>query len=199
MIDRMLGGFGKPLDRVREFSEIEMTIIERMFVNCMNLLREPWKNVVKVEPHLERIETNTQFAQLMSPSDSIALVTIRLTIGEVDGLINICLPFITMEPIIDKLNTRFWFSTLTEKNVENEQALERMLEKTAIPVVTYLGRSTISVNDFVNLQKGDIIKLDTKIDDELNVYVGRFKKFKALPGTKLDKYAVRVTSINREE
>lgn len=62
-----------------------------------------------------------------------------------------------------------------------------------------LGTSTISVNEFVNLQRGDIIRLDTKVDQELNVYVGNIRKFTALPGASGDEYAVRVTSIIREE
>lgn len=199
IVDRMLGGAGTTLDITREFSEIEMAIIERIFSNCVNLLREPWRNVLTVEPRLEKIETNTQFAQFVSPSEMIAIVSINIKIGDVEGLMTICLPYITLEPIMDKLNTRFWFSTLSEKDPSYEIALEGMLKKTAIPVVTELGRSTISVNDFVNLQKGDIIKLNTKIDDELDVYVGNIKKFKALPGSASDKYAVRVTSIIREE
>lgn len=199
MVDRMLGGAGTTLDITREFSEIELAIIERVFANCVNLLREPWKNVLTIEPRLERIETNTQFAQFISPSEMIAIVSINIKIGDVEGLMTVCLPYITLEPIMDKLNTRFWFSTLSDKDPSYEIALEGMLKKTAIPVVTELGRSTISVNDFVNLQKGDIIKLNTKIDDELDVYVGNIKKFKALPGSASDKYAVRVTSIIREE
>lgn len=199
IVDRMLGGAGTTLDITREFSEIELAIIERIFANCVNLLREPWKNVLSIEPRLERMETNTQFAQFISPSEMIAIVSISIKIGEVEGLMTVCLPYITLEPIMDKLNTRFWFSTLSDKDPSYEIALEGMLKKTAIPVVTELGRSTISVNDFVNLQKGDIIKLNTKIDDELDVYVGNIKKFKALPGSASDKYAVRVTSIIREE
>ena len=199
IVDRMLGGAGTTLDITREFSEIELAIIERIFANCVNLLREPWKNVLSIEPRLERIETNTQFAQFISPSEMIAIVSISIKIGDVEGLMTVCLPYITLEPIMDKLNTRFWFSTLSDKDPSYEIALEGMLKKTAIPVVTELGRSTISVNDFVNLQKGDIIKVGTKIDEELDVYVGKIKKFKALPGTASDKYAVRVTSIIREE
>lgn len=199
IVDRMLGGAGTALDITREFSEIELAIIERIFANTVNLLREPWKNVLSIEPRLERIETNTQFAQFISPSEMIAIVTINIKIGDVEGLMNVCLPYITLEPIMDKLNTRFWFSTLSEKDPSYELALEEMLKKTAIPVCAELGKSIISVNDFVNLQKGDIIKLDTKIDDELDVYVGNIKKFKALPGSASDKYAVRVTSIIREE
>ena len=199
MIDRMLGGYGVPLEKNRDFSEIELAIIERIFVNCVSLLREPWKNVAQIEPRLERIETNTQFAQIISPGETIAIITINVKIGDVEGLMNVCLPYVTLEPIMDKLNTKYWFASLIEHDDGYAEAMESMLEKAEIPLSVLLGRSSISVNDFVNLQKGDIIKIDTKIDDELDVYVGKIRKFKALPGTASDKYAVRVTSIIREE
>ena len=108
MVDRMLGGRGDSLDKVREFSEIELLIIERIFVVCVNLLREPWQNVLEIAPRLERIETNSQYAQIISPSEMIAIVTISMKIGEVEGLMNICLPYITVEDVIDKLNTKYW-------------------------------------------------------------------------------------------
>lgn len=199
MIDRMLGGYGVPLEKNRDFSEIEMAIIERIFVNCVSLLREPWKNVAQIDPRLERIETNTQFAQIISPGETIAIITISVKIGDVEGLMNVCLPYVTLEPIMDKLNTKYWFASLIEHDEGYAEAMESMLEKAEIPLSVLLGRSSISVKDFVNLQKGDIIKIDTKIDDELDVYVGKIRKFKALPGTASDKYAVRVTSIIREE
>ena len=75
MVDRLLGGAGTALDKPREFSEIELTILERMFNVCVNLLREPWENVVDIHPRLERIETNSQFAQIISPSEMIAIIT----------------------------------------------------------------------------------------------------------------------------
>lgn len=74
-----------------------------------------------------------------------------------------------------------------------------MISKAPIPVKAILGNSTISVNDFVNLQVGDIIRLDSKVDEELPVYVGNIRKFMALPGASDDYYAVRVTSVIREE
>ena len=69
IIDRMLGGQGTTLEKPREFSEIEMAILEKILVVCMQLLREPWKNVVEISPVLDRIETNPQFAQIIAPSD----------------------------------------------------------------------------------------------------------------------------------
>lgn len=200
IIDRLLGGMGSTIEKKREFTEIEITIIERILSICVDLLREPWQNVVQLEPRLERIETNSQFAQIISPSEMIAIVTLNLKIGDVEGLMNICLPFLTLEEVMDKLNTKYWYSTMQEvdDNYYGDD-IENLISKAAVPIKAVLGTSTISVNDFMNLQKGDIIKLNSGIEEELDVYVGNIKKFKALPGAASDDYAVRITSIIREE
>ena len=200
IVDRMLGGKGEPMDKVREFSEIELLIIERILVICVNLLSEPWENVVDIKPHLERIETNSQYAQIISPSEMIAIVTIDITIGDVQGLMNVCLPYITLEDVIDKLNTKYWYSNMqSQDEASYADAIESLINRAQIPVKAVLGNSVVSVSDFTSLQKGDIIRLDRKVDEELDVYVGNIKKFAALPGESGDCYAVRVTSVIREE
>ena len=199
MIDRMLGGQGNPLEKNREFSEIEMAILEKLIIICMQMMREPWKNVLDINPVMERIETNSQFAQMIAPSDMIAIVTLNVKIGEIEGLMNICLPFFTLEDIIDKLNTKFWYSTMQAKSSENyEEYIESLIRRVSIPVKAVLGKSSVSVNDFVNLQPGDIIRLDSKVDTEMNIFVGNIRKFTALPGSVKENYAVRVTSVIRE-
>lgn len=199
MIDRMLGGSGDPLEKSRDFTEIEMTIIEKMMVVCMQLMREPWKNVVDINPMMERIETNSQFAQIIAPSDMIAIVTLNMKIGDVEGFMNVCLPFFTLESVMDKLNTKFWYANMQERDSENfEEYVEALIKRVDVPVKAVLGKTHISVSDFVNLQRGDIIRLDTEVDQDLTVYVGNIKKFTALPGTSRDKNAVRVTSVIRE-
>lgn len=200
IIDRMLGGKGETLDKTREFSEIEMSIIEKIMVICMQLLREPWKNVVEINPFLERMETNPQFAQVIAPNDMVALITLNIKIGDVEGFMTVCLPFFTLETIMDRLNTKYWFSNMQKMDEEDyEQFIEVMVRKVDVPVKAVLGKSIITVNDFVNIQVGDIIRLDSKVEDELDVYVGNLKKFSAVPGASKETYAVRVTSVNREE
>ena len=200
MVDRLLGGEGEPLEKTREFSEIELLIIERILTVCVNLLHEPWENVVDIHPRLERIETNSQFAQIISPSEMIAIVTINIKIGDVEGLMNVCLPYLTLEDIMDKLNTKYWYSTMQDKDEQQYvDAIETLISKAPIPMKAVLGNSTISVSDFSGLQVGDIIRLDTKVNQELDVFVGNIKKFTALPGSSGDKYAVRITSVIREE
>lgn len=199
MIDRMLGGQGMPLEKSRDFSEIEMTILQRLLVICMQLMREPWRNVIDINPMMERIETNAQFAQVIAPSDMIAIVSMSVKIGEVEGLMNICLPYFTLEDVMDKLNTKYWFSTMQKDDtVDYEEHIESLIKRIDVPVKAVLGKSQVAVNDFLNLQVGDIIRLDTRVDSEMNVYVGNIKKFTALPGTSKENNAVRVTSIIRE-
>ena len=161
IVDRMLGGGGKPLEKNREFTEIELTIIERIMVVCTNLLVEPWHTVQVLEPMLERIETNSQFAQFVTPNEMTSIITMSIKIGDVEGLMNVCIPYTVLEPV--------------------------------------MGRSAISVNDFIHLQPGDIIKVNTRLEDELDVYVGNIKKFSAIPGAYEDSYAVKIKSIYREE
>lgn len=200
IVDRMLGGSGMPLDKNRDFSEIELTIMERVFITLTDLLVEPWKNVVEIQPHLERIETNSQFAQIVSPSEMVSIVTMNITMGDVTGMMNVCLPYPCLESVIDRLNTKYWYSNMQEKDsTEYKEVIEVAISKAKIPIRALLGRSVISVNDFVNLQKGDIIKLDTRVEDELDVYVGNIKKFSALPGASQDSYAVRIQKILKEE
>lgn len=200
IVDRMLGGRGDSLDKSREFSEIELIIIERILVVCVNLLIEPWENVIEIEPHLERIETNSQYAQIISPSEMIAIVTINIKIGDVEGLMNICLPYLTLESVIDRLNTRYWYSNIqSHDETDYRQAIESLIQRAQVPVRAVLGQSQIPVMEFASLVPGDVIRLNRTVDDELDIYVGNIKKFTALPGSSGDKYAVRVTSIIREE
>ena len=200
MIDRMLGGQGVPLEKSRDFSEIEMTILQKLIVVCMQLMREPWKNVIDINPMMERIETNAQFAQVIAPSDMIAIVSLSVKIVDVEGFMNVCLPFFTLEDVMDKLNTKYWFSTMQKDDkVDYEEHIESLIKRIDVPVKAVLGKSLVSVNDFLNLQVGDIIRLDARVDSEMEVFVGNIKKFTALPGSNRDQYAVRVASVIREE
>lgn len=200
MLDRMLGGSGTALEKSRDFSEIERSIIEKILVMFTQLLRDPWKNVIDIAPLLSRVETNPQFAQVIAPGDMVAIVTLNIRIGDVEGYMNVCLPFFTLEDIMDKLNTKYWFSTMQENRDENyETYVEAMIRKVDIPIRAVLGKSIISVSDFVNLQVGDCIRLNSRVDDDMNVYIGNIKKFTALPGAEKDAYAVRITSVIREE
>jgi len=200
LIDRILGGRGMGVERVRGFTEIEIAILMRLISQMLGLMREPWENVTAIRPVLDRIETNPQFAQLMSPNEMVALITFTAKIGEMEGLLNLCIPHMTVEPIMAKLSTRLWFSLIErESTQESKQAISLKIEETKVPVKAILGKTSISVQDFLMLQQGDVLTLNTSVEDKVEIYVGEILKFYGKPGARNKRLAVKITDVIKEE
>ena len=143
IVDLMLGGSGVPLDKPREFTEIELSIIQRIMAVCTNLLIEPWANVQSINPTLERIETNSQFAQFVSPNEMTSIVTMNIKVGDVEEVMNICIPYAVVEPVIDKINTKYWYSTAEIKDDDKyRELIEDNIHKAKIDYGTqcYIGK-----------------------------------------------------------
>lgn len=200
LIDRILGGKGLAMERIRGFTEIELAIVERVIIQILSLLREPWESVIDIRPRLEKIETNAQFAQIVSPTETVSLITLGAKIGDAEGFINICVPYIVLEPVIGKLSTKMWYSTeKKEITPETKLALEKRIQNTLVPVRAVLGATEISVQEFLELQIGDVIPLDTNVNGDLNVMVGDLLKFKGKPGVKKNKVAIKIAEVVRRE
>lgn len=201
MIERVLGGTASGgLAEKRTLTEIEMTLIRTIIVKFINLLKEPWGNIIELRPKLDTIETNSQFAQVVSPSESVALITLSLKIGETEGMINLCYPHHVLEPILPNLSSKLWFSTAGKKPLSDTEKLklEKEVQKTKVDVKAELGNSIITVGEMLALSRGDVIVLDTKVSDSLTVKVGNKTKFAGLPGKKKKNLAIRITEIKEE-
>ncbi|WP_317367326.1 flagellar motor switch protein FliM [uncultured Tyzzerella sp.] len=199
MIDRILGGTGETISKTRDFTEIEVTLLTKIMENVVSRLEEPWKQVCEVHPRLERLETNSQFAQIMSPNEMVALVTLSIKVGDVEGLMNFCIPYIVIEPIVGNLNTKHWFSSVDENNDgQYRPFVEKHLEEARIPVSVVVGKTNITVDEFINIQVGDVIPLDSYVTSDFKVKVGELTKFYAKPGVNKGKNAIQITSIIRK-
>ncbi|SHI05384.1 flagellar motor switch protein FliM [Sporanaerobacter acetigenes] len=198
IIDRLLGGDGEEINEIRGFTEIEISLLRKMMIKMMDLIREAWENVIDLNPTLEKIEVNSQFAQIVPPNETIALTTINLSIGDIEGMLNVCIPYIVLEPILDKLSTKFWFSN-AKKEISKEEikAIRNRILETSVPIKAELGSATISVNDIINLQIGDVIKLDGE-KDMLKLRIGSNVKFLGTPGAKNNKMAVKVVKVLKD-
>ena len=167
LIDRILGGQGKEIQESRSFTEIEITLIKNILRQLTTLMVGPWENVIELEPKLDKIETNSQFAQIVSPNETTALITLNLKIGEVEGFLNICIPHIVIEPILPKLSTKFWFSNISKQATEvDKHVIEKRLINSSVNVNVELGYTYITVKEFLKLQLGDVIVLNNSADTE---------------------------------
>jgi flagellar motor switch protein FliM len=185
---------------MREFSEIEKILLERVVLQMINYLPEAWENVAQIKPRLEKVETNSQFAQFIGPTEPVALVIMTIKIGSAEGTLNMCLPHLVMETIMDKLYTKYWYIQRNDDNkIGYRENLEAELEKAQIPVSAVIGKTSIMVHDFINLQVGDILKLDSYISSDMNVMIGNMLKFYAKPGINKGRNAIQITSLVEKE
>lgn len=193
LIDRILGGSGDQVKEIRNFTEIEIILLKKLMNQIVKFLNEPWENVLQIHPTLEKIETNSQFVQIISPNETIALITLSIKIGKVEGMLNLCIPHLVIEPILSRLSTKFWFNNISkEPTSKDQEVLKKRVEKTNVQVQAILGSTYIKVSDFMDLQVGDVIKLDTFITENIKVFVGGQLKYFGKPGIKKKNMAVQV-------
>lgn len=199
MLDRLLGGQGSAPSKMNALTEIEMTIMERIFSRAFESLQEAWKTIIDLSPRLEALETNPQFMQIVSPNETIALISLSTKIGDTTGMINLCIPHVVIEPIMPKLSVHHWFvSQKKSRSPEEVEMLEQRVTRAQLPIAVELGESTINIFEFLNLSQGDVITLNKPVGEGLNVKVGNKIKFIGSPGSIKDRIAVQVDEIVSE-
>ena len=195
MIDRLFGGNGNTGAKVsRDLTDIEQSVMEGIIVRILANMREAWTQVIDLRPRLGQIETNPQFAQIVPPSEMAVLVTLETKFAEVEGMINFCIPYLTIEPIISKLSSQYWFSSVRRSSTT--QYLGTLKEKLAtvdMDVVAEIGSIQLPIRDVLSLQKGDIVRLSNiRVGEPITLSVGNKQKFYCQPGVVGKKMAVQV-------
>jgi flagellar motor switch protein FliM len=201
IINRLFGGSGKSGESERTFTEIELAVLERILRQFLPLMVEPWEKISKVDPVLERLETSSQFTQIVNVNEAVAIITMQLKTADVDGFINFCIPHIAIEPIAKQLTTTLMFSGKIHTRVvgDNSRLIERRILDTSLNVMAILAETTMTVEDILSLRLGDVIQLDNTTSDEVKVKVEHLTKAYGKLGIKNHKYAIKLTKILREE
>ncbi len=199
-IDRVFGGEGKTQMKSRELTEIEQAVMKRYFDVAMRYFREAWENVVKFTPVIKATESNPQFTQIVPPSDMVVIITIQMKVGDIEGMMNICIPYLVLEPIMSKLTTTFWVAASVSKDDDPAavKILERKIERTKVPLIVEMGQLNLTIHEFLTLGFGDVLQLDTGVKDEMRCLVGKKPKFYCRPGTSGKKMAVQITRVVNE-
>lgn len=197
VIDRLFGGPGEIFRNPRELTDIEMSVIEGIVVHILTNLRESWSNVIDLRPRLSAIETNPQFAQIVPPNEMVMLITLETKIGESEGMMNLCIPYITIEPIIQKLSAQYMFSSLGRgESEQNKQMIQSRLDSVEVTISVEIGTAELSFHDIMNLEVGSIIKIgNTTVNDDFTFKVGERAKFKCRPGRIGSRLAVQIGEV----
>jgi len=197
IIDRMLGG-GVSSDSTlkRPLSDIELRLAGRVSSVFLRELQSAWQNIVELNIEVERVESNPQLVQIVPPNEVVVMVSFELSIGQVRGMINLCIPYNTIERVNSKLTSNSWLGYASARsNFETQDQLLSRLDKSNAEVVVTLARSTIKTADLFDLEVGDIITTEKDTLAPLEVEVSNRVKFLASPGSFKGRKAIQIQSL----
>jgi flagellar motor switch protein FliM len=176
IIDLLFGGQGiKSVDANkgnRELTDIELSVMEGLVVRILGNLREVWSGIIDLRPRLGNIETNPQFTQIIPPKDMVILITFETKIGDVEGTINLCLPYSTLKPIIHKLRLNYQYSS-NQDFYEGEPVKENNpLKEVELILHSYFPEKQLYLGNIMDLKVGDILNLgkQQENDPQIGVY-----------------------------
>jgi len=193
-IDRQFGGSGgNPPSESRPLTAIERTVMTKVVTRTLADLEATWEALLKIQVSDAELETNPEFMQVAAPSDTVVLIAFEVNSQHASGLVNLCYPYFTLEPVMAYLNVQTWASR--ERGKRESQRDERLvqLDRVSAPVKVVVGRTKVSLGEVLNLQEGDVLRLDTTLNEDAVVYVGDRPKYLARPGLMGKRRAIQLT------
>lgn len=200
LFSRLLGGAGQFHDIDKAFTEIELSIMELTVRDMLGYMNEAWEKICKVHVSLDRLETSSQYAQIVSANEPIAIITMNVTIGDVSDIINLCIPHMAIQPISKQLVRQTWYMENNGKKPDSAQELlGKGLSNIYLELHAVFNNTKATVKDVLGTQVGDVIRIDHKINDHITVKVEHIPKFRGFIGMQGTNYAVQVSDILRGE
>ncbi len=194
IIDRLLGGGREvgPTAR-RPLTEIELLLVKRVTNLFLRELKKAWANVVDLEPEVERVESNPQLVAIVPPNEVVVVVSFELTLGDVRGMINLCIPYNALERISNKLTANSWVAYgRREATPETIEQLGHSVRTAPVQVRVRLAKTRITARELIGLRVGDIITTEKDVHSPLIVAVEGVPKFWASPGVFKGRKAIRI-------
>ena len=197
IIEKLLGWTGgKPLVSDGDFTDIEIMICEKFFIEVAGYLKEAWANVVDMEPRLDRIETNARLAQVMPLNEIVILVMFNVKMNDFEGSMSICVPCVNLAEFLDQAES-FMRVRSKSKNEDLEKTKEDLFENlkaSPVDVRGVLGNATLSLQDLLYLQVGDVVTLDSAKDSPITLRVGTLDWYQGEIGVRKNRMAVKITN-----
>jgi len=193
LIDCMLGGSGKPLSTLREFTYIEQRMIEKFAVQALEKFEKAWAKIYPVQASLRRTETKPEFVHLVNPNELVIIIVFSLKGGEFSGNVHFCISYIMLEPIKDKLSSKF----RTQEDIERSWSvqLQGLLMDTAVNLIAELGKTTYTVRNLLKLKVDDVLQLNTGPQDPITLNIGGIPKYQGFAGKIRGNRAVEITKL----
>jgi flagellar motor switch protein FliM len=200
IVDRLLGGQGSDVDHARDLTHLETTLVSRIASQMLTVLCESWSEIVKFTPKLEGFEKQPNLLKLLPDPETVVLITFELKTQTLNGSVTLCYPFVALEPALTKAGEGAFASRAirVRQIAEGPEWLAKGIEEGYASVGARLGQGTVTIEEFVRLRKGDVIRLDGSVRDPVEIDVGGIRKFFGRPGRSGKRIAVEIVGRIRE-
>ncbi|NLO20298.1 MAG: flagellar motor switch protein FliM [Ignavibacteria bacterium] len=203
IIERLLGGSADAETKARTITPIEQSVIRGVVEHALSDLRNAWRSIAELNFTYQRLEMEADFVQIAPSSEIVVIVSFDVNIGSHTYLMNLCFPTFALEEILARLNrqqvTTAVFKASPQRQRENIEIMKTQMSTTYLPVVAELGKTTLTVNELMNLEPGDVLKTSKKINQEIEIIISGRRKLAARPGSVDGKKAVRIIRPLKEE
>jgi len=199
IIDRLLGGSGEEYGNLRDYTDIELSLLGNMIKQLVKLMGGTWESTMEIETELSKVETNARFIQSINYNDTVVIIVLNVSLNQSSGKLTICIPSSILDEIFKKASTM-----LRNNNKRSEQSIEEQraaimdsLKFSKLTVAGTLGNAQATLQDVVNMQVGDLIILDKKANADVDINVDGEKWFEGKWGTRRNKGVIRINKIIR--
>ncbi|MBU1567390.1 MAG: FliM/FliN family flagellar motor switch protein [Proteobacteria bacterium] len=177
----------------RRLTALELTILKSIISDACNDLNKAFSQLLEMHSVLIKLENNARLVSIVEPEAEVIVGTFLIKIGDHSGKIHLIFPFATLEPLRDSLKELLSIATIAKSSWQS--VLEDEVRDVPATITALSGNITLSINQILNLQKGDILDLDYDPNTPLKVLVEDKVKFFAIPGTHNGKKAISLTGV----
>jgi flagellar motor switch protein FliM len=199
IIDRLFGGQGRPSEQNRELTLIEQNVITRIVDRGLNDLKDIWEHIGVFSPKIETYETNPQFVQIAPPGETVILISLEVRMQNASGLMSICFPYMLLESVINNLSGESWMSAQSKSTIETRSIMEKEIQDIDLNIASVIGKTTITIRDLLQLQRGDVLCLEKPQESDLIVQIEGKTKLAARSGMIGRKKAIKITKVIEKE
>lgn len=195
IIEIILGGKGRASGQLkREMTEIEQNLLESLFRIILNDLREAWKGVTLIDFKIEAVATEPQMLQILAPNEAVVAIGIEIRIGENSGTLNLAIPSINIKMIGQKFDQQ-WSLRKTDPTEAEQQRILRLIRGSMAELDARLRGPSLKVRDLLEMDVGDLLWLDHRLDQPFDCEVNGRPKFRGKVVNYNEKKAFLVESM----
>jgi flagellar motor switch protein FliM len=201
LIDRLLGGTGSPAVRSAEMTEIELALLKTIGQFILSSLREAWSNVVPLRPTMQEPVLSPELAQFATMAEATVMLVLEVSLFKATGTISMCIPYQVLQPVLENLTSQVWFggSTTRIPDTDARGQMGDRINQVTLPLTVELGETELTVQSLLELQAGQVLRLNTSANGPLPIRVDDRVKFVGQAGLSGKNLAVQIVRAVAQE